>query len=269
MQPPNRYPRPSQQLAIQCIALIAVLSLAWPYFGLRNEPLPWPSTALAIGLAAWATAALSRQPWWWQLIHAAFAPLSWAFLQLQIPPIWFLAAFILTLLFFRSAATGQIPLYLTNQATTETLSHLLRTHPCSRFADLGAGIASTIAPLGRMFPTIQFTGIENALASWSIGRLRTSRLQNVDWQLNDFWGIQLSEFDVVYAFLSPAPMVALWKKAQAEMRPGSLLISNTFAIPDVDCSEEICVGDPRDTRLYCYGIAAKQTSQIKDEPPAA
>jgi hypothetical protein len=37
--------------------------------------------------------------------------------------------------------------------------------------------------------------------------------------------------DVVYAFLSPAPMKQLWAKAQAEMTPGSLFVSNSFPVP--------------------------------------
>ena len=59
-----------RQMALQGAALIAVLTLAWPYFGLRGEALPWPETAFAIGGVALLLATLSRQPWWWKLIHA-------------------------------------------------------------------------------------------------------------------------------------------------------------------------------------------------------
>jgi hypothetical protein len=41
----------------------------------------------------------------------------------------------------------------------------------------------------------------------------------------------LSDYDVVFAFLSPAAMPALWRKASAEMRPGTLLLSYEFSIP--------------------------------------
>ena len=54
---------------------------------------------------------------------------------------------------------------------------------------------------------------------------------NVNIHYGDFWPRHLGEFDVVYAFLSPAPMPALWAKAVREMRPGSLLVSNTFTVP--------------------------------------
>ncbi|MBW8899209.1 MAG: class I SAM-dependent methyltransferase, partial [Massilia sp.] len=38
--------------------------------------------------------------------------------------------------------------------------------------------------------------------------------------------------DAVFAYLSPAAMGALWRKAKSEMRPGSMLLSYEFAIAD-------------------------------------
>ena len=63
---------------------------------------------------------------------------------------------------------------------------------------------------------------------------------------------QLDGVDVVYAFLSPAPMPALGEKARREMPPGSLFISNSFAVPDVEASDIVEIDDARQTRLYCY-----------------
>jgi hypothetical protein len=68
---------PLRQLALQGAAAILVLSLAWPYFGVQGEALPWQETSLAIGGVALLFATLSRQPWWWRVIHAGFMPLVW------------------------------------------------------------------------------------------------------------------------------------------------------------------------------------------------
>ena len=65
-----------RQLALQGAAAFAVLSLAWPYYGLRALTLPWPATAIAIGAIALLLSRLTRQPWWWSVIHAGFAPLA-------------------------------------------------------------------------------------------------------------------------------------------------------------------------------------------------
>lgn len=68
----------------------------------------------------------------------------------------------------------------------------------------------------------------------------------------NLWQENLTDYDVVYAFLSPTPMNALWDKVQREMRPGSLFISNSFAIPEVATSHIVEVDDARGTKLYCY-----------------
>ena len=95
-----------RQLALQCAAAFVVLSLAWPYFGIRNEALPWPETALAIGGVALLLASITRQPWWWRVIHTLFAPLAWGIAELAIDPGWFLLSFILLLLVYRGAVAG-------------------------------------------------------------------------------------------------------------------------------------------------------------------
>ncbi len=254
-----------RQLALQAAAVIAVLSLAWPYFGLRGEPLPWPDTALAVGLVAFVFAHITRQALWWKIIHAVFTPLAWLFSHAGIDPVWYLLAFMLLLLFYRGAVTGRIPLYLSNDETIAALRCMLSASPHLNFIDLGAGIGSTVVHLGKALPNHRFTGIENAPGTWLIGWLRSRQTTNVAWRMDDFWQISLRGFDVVYAFLSPAPMSALWQKARREMAPGSLLISNSFAIPDIEADEVIAIDDARQTRLFCYRLAAPENARTGDE----
>jgi len=241
-----------RQLALQFAALLAVISLAWPYYAMRNEELPWPATAFAIGAVALLIATLTRQPWWWRAIHTLFAPLAWGVAQLSIDPGWFLLTAILLLLVYRGALSGQVPLYFSNAATASALDGLLADRRKLRFLDLGAGVGSAVRPLAIARPDAQFTGIENAPATWLAGRLRTAALPNCTWCWGSLWQAGLADYDVVYAFLSPAPMPALWEKVVAEMRPGSLFISNSFAVPDVEASAIIDLDDARRTRLYCY-----------------
>lgn len=243
---------PLRQLAVQAAAALLVLSLAWPYYGMRAEIMPWRETAFVIGAVALAIAWFTRQPLWWRVMHACFMPLAWAVTRLDIDPAWFLAAFVLMLLVYRGAVTEQVPLYLTNAATAEALGRLVAGHTSLRFLDLGAGVGSTLKPLARQFPEGRFIGVENAPLTWAAGWLGTRALPNVEWRWGDLWQTDLKDFDVVYAFLSPAPMAALWEKARSEMRPGSLLISNSFAVPEVDASRVIEVECTPRRSLYCY-----------------
>lgn len=257
-EPADDVPQPlgghARQLALQLAATLAVLSLAWPYYGLRGEGLPWPQSALAIGGVALLFATLTRQPWWWRLIHALFVPLAWAASTLNIDPGWYLLLLIVLLLVYRGALSGQVPLYLSNRPTAAALAKLTDGLATMRFLDLGAGIGSVLAPLARQRPDAQFTGVENAPATWLLGRLRLAGQANCRWHWGDIWRTELRDYDVVYAFLSPAPMAALWAKAKREMRPGALFVSNSFAVPDVASERIIEVDDGRRTRLFCYRL---------------
>jgi len=243
---------PLRQLALQGAAVILVLSLAWPYFGWSAEAMPWLQTSLAIGGVALVFATLSRQPWWWRVIHAGFMPLVWLTQTLAIEPGWFLLAFILLMLVYRGALSGQVPLYLSNRQTVARLAELLAERGPCRFLDLGAGLGSTTVPLADFLPDSRFTGVENAPLTWLVGRFFCLGRPNIDWRWADMWQTDLAEHDVVYAFLSPAPMADLWKKVEAEMQPGSLFVSNNFPVPGVVPSQVIEVACTPPRPLYCY-----------------
>ena len=241
-----------RQLALQGAAVILVLSLAWPYYGWRAEAMPWRETSLAIGATALLFATVSRQPWWWRVIHALFMPLVWFSHTLAIDPGWYLLAAILLLLVYRGALTGQVPLYLSNKQTVQALADLLAERGDSRFLDLGAGLGSTTVPLADALPDSHFTGYENAPLTWLVGRLLSVGRPNIRWRWDDLWQAHLGDYDVVYAFLSPAPMPKLWEKVQAEMKPGSLFVSNSFPVPGATPDRIIEVDCTPPRPLYCY-----------------
>jgi predicted O-methyltransferase YrrM len=63
--------------------------------------------------------------------------------------------------------------------------------------------------------------------------------------------LDFAQFDVVFAYLSPAAMPELWKKAQREMRPGSLLISYEFPIEGVEPNLIVCPENQAQHRALC------------------
>ena len=70
----------------------------------------------------------------------------------------------------------------------------------------------------------------------------------------DFWAENLGTYDVVYAFLSPAAMPELWRKARAEMKPGTLLISNSFLVPGVEPDRIVPLAGRGSNALYLYRL---------------
>jgi cyclopropane fatty-acyl-phospholipid synthase-like methyltransferase len=144
-----------------------------------------------------------------------------------------------------------VPLYLSNAATAAAVATLLPPVPC-KVIDLGCGDGALLRKLARARPDCQFLGIEHAPLPWAWARLAAIDLANCEIRFGDFWRQALGQFDVVYAFLSPAPMSQLWAKARKEMQPRTLLVSNSFPVPDTRPERTLELTDRRATRLFCY-----------------
>ena len=141
------------------------------------------------------------------------------------------AGLLVLLLVYGGGVLTRVPLYNSNRAAWEALLALLPPRPM-RFTDLGAGLGGPLAFLAGERPDSRFQGVEASPLTWFAAWVRTlPRRGNCLVRWGSLWREELCEYDVVYAFLSPAPMPALWAKALREMKPGSLLVSNTFAIP--------------------------------------
>ena len=211
---------------------------------------PWLLVGLQ-GLAAMLIAILLRLPNWWWLISLLFAPLAQGGVALNLPPWTWLLGFILLLLVFWRTDASRVPLYLSNTATAEALAQLLPSQPC-RLIDLGCGDGRLLRQLARQRPDCQFEGWEHAPLTWAWAWIASRRLPNLHIRLGSFWGHSLADYDCVYAFLSPVPMRRLWDKARQEMAGGALLISNSFAVPDIAAQTVCQVEDGRQTQLHVY-----------------
>lgn len=233
------------------VAAIALLLFALPrQFGVDPQPIRLMLAMLQGGIAA-IIAYRQGAPRWWLVIHLGFAPLVVFVHHLDIPPGWFLAGFVLLLLLFWRTDKSRVPLYLTNRATSDALLRLLPPRPC-RVIDIGCGNGGLLRRLASTRPDCHFTGIEHAPLPWLLARLRTLNAQNITIRHGDFWLEPLSTYDVIYAFLSPAPMSRLWTKACAELQPGAILVSNSFSVPDQHPVQITQVKDRRGTQLYSY-----------------
>ena len=192
-------------------------------------------------------------PRWWMPIHCSFLPAVVLAGRLEIAPLWYLAGFGLLLLIYWRTDRSRVPLYLSNAATAQALLRLIPTNSC-RLADLGCAHGGLLRRLARARRDCSFVGIEHAPLPWLWAKLASLALPNVQIRYGDFWRVNLETFGIVYAFLSPVPMPRLMDKARAEMRPGTLVISNSFAVPEVPAESIVNVPDRRATQLFCYRI---------------
>jgi len=190
----------------------------------------WPLIVLQ-ALAAAGIAALLRSPWWWIALHLGFSPALVALHGLGLAPGWYLAAFFVLALVFGNPVRTRVPLFLSHRATIEALAPLLPPDRPFRFLDVGSGTGRVVVALARAFPQGEFTGVEQAILPHLIARWRGRGLPNLHLRRADAFALSWAGYDVLYAFLSPVPMPALWHKACTELSPGALVCSNEFPIP--------------------------------------
>jgi hypothetical protein len=203
---------------------------------------------LAAGLGQWA--GLSR---WWLAINGLFVP-GLLVVNSQALPLWLWpSALLLLALLFGNSLKERVPLYLSGAASRRQLVALLGTQPANfALIDLGCGFAGALCQLARHYPRARLVGVETAPLVFLLAWLRCLSQPNCHIQFRSLWHVDLAEYQVVYCFLSPVPMPALWRKAQAQMRPGALLVSNTFAVPGVAAERVIELHDWRHSRLLIW-----------------
>jgi hypothetical protein len=251
----RKLPPPVLALLVQIVsvALAAAIQLIAYSLGYALAPLAF---AFLCGSIAALLSHRLKMDRWWLPIQFFFIPALVATLSLSLSPTSFLIAFLVMLVVYWSTFRTQVPLYLSSNKVWEALEGKLPARQPFDFIDLGSGLGGVLTHLAKIHPLGRFHGVESAplpyIWSWLRIKLGGYRKCSVHW--GSMWDKDLSQYDVVFAYLSPVPMEALWNKARREMRPGSLFISNTFAVPDHPPQETLTVEDMHRSTLYLWHI---------------
>jgi hypothetical protein len=253
--PPLRQHPALRALCAQLTAGLLVLLLAIAASTLLGYQLSYMAAGLLQALLAALLGRRLALPAWWLPINLLFVPSLLLLNGQHLPPSAFLGAFVLLLLLNWNSFRERVPLYLSGQQTIAELAKQLHNLPANfRYIDLGCGLAGSLWQLSRRYPQAQFAGVETAPLVFVIAWLRCLLRPNCQIRYRNLWQTPLHDYDVVYCFLSPAPMSQLWQKARAEMRTNTWLISNTFTIPDVVATQRIELHDWRNSQLLIWRL---------------
>lgn len=226
-----------QALILQIISLFFVSLLNVTAAALWHVALGWTASACVQGACAAMLARRRGMAVWWLVIQLLFPIGLLAAQSLHFPPAIFLAAFLFFLLLYWSTFRTQVPFYPSGPAVWEEVAARLPHDRQFALVDIGSGLGGLVLHLARRFPQGRFTGVELAPLPWAISALRARMTGSAArFYRQDYNDLNLGDYDVVFAYLSPAAMPALWHKAKAEMRKDSTLLSYEFAIPDIEPS---------------------------------
>lgn len=236
------------------LSVFAAISFALPYLAHWIIP-PYHPLWIVLAQAGLALmlSVVARMPSWWLWIQVLlplglFVGLS----QSLIPSYWFGGLGLLLMLIFSNVLGERVPLYLSNSVTHRALRELVAERNIKTAFDLGSGLGGVVRALASVGVDAKGVEFSPVLAVLSNAMCRLTRRGRV--VRGDMWQQDLSQVDLVYVFLSPVPMPTIWQKAQAEMKSGAVLVSNSFAVPDVEPDDVWELADGRETQLFIYVI---------------
>ena len=204
-------------------------------------------------LSALITQLIFKLPKWFLIISLLFPILVFlGFNYFHIGSGVYGILFVFFALTFSHTLRERVPLYLSNPITHKALQNIVLDREAKNFLDLGSGLGGVVRALASS--NINSVGVESAPLLWFVSCL-ISRISSKGAILRqNIWQTNLDQYEVVYAFLSPAIMDKLFKKVKAEMKPGSLFISNSFDVTGVKPDKVEQLNDTRETILYFYFI---------------
>ena len=255
----SRSRRPSLTLlgsaALQAAIVTAILA------GGRAFPGSGPLAIAGLYVSAGAFAALvgrfvlGHTPGW-TMMTLAGPGIALASLYAGLDPVFFaLAALAAVGIFSGALGQSRAPLYLTGVRAGRCVAAIARRHGVRRIADLGAGTGAATLALARGVPGADIVAMEaSPLLALVTGLRSFAHGKRVRVRRGDLFAMDLGSFDLVYAFLSPAPMSRLIAKARREMRPGALLVSNTFWADEGAGARVLKLRDRRGTEIYVYRV---------------
>lgn len=190
----------------------------------------------------------------WLTLGTIATPMLVAVPIFQVPAWVFPIAVLVLAGFYVNGVTEKVPLYLSNSRTQQVISDFAPVTKGATFIDLGCGLGGVVAAVAKARPEAHVLGVETAPLSFAISWLRITLfgLTNAEVRFQSIWATDVSDADLVYAFLSPAPMTRLNEKLTAEMKPGSVFVSNSFAVPGREPDEIVAVDDQRQTQLLMW-----------------
>jgi SAM-dependent methyltransferase len=175
---------------------------------------------------------------------------------------------VLLVLFFMAVAsydyyerkTG-VPTFPTLPAVRKKMIELLQKDAEARPAhpytvlDLGSGSGQLLAKIARAMPQARFIGIELSFIPWlrSVVRQRLFGPKNIEYKRLDFYGYDCSVADAVVTYLPGKVMERVGAKLRKELKPGTLIVTNGFALrADWQPIEAMTVGTLIKLKVFVY-----------------
>lgn len=121
--------------------------------------------------------------------------------------------------------------FSTNNVIKKSLE-LAKLKKGEKFLELGSGTGRGLLIAANCFGA-KATGVEISPFHYFVSKILTYKNKSINIKMGDFRRVDLSNFDVVYCYLSPKLMEILSLKFKKELPHGARVVSYCFEIPDI------------------------------------
>ena len=219
------------------------------------------SMAVALTLATFASFLVAHflnlsTPW---KVMNSVLPISIASsLAVSLPSWVFFTPFLALLAIYAPALWTRVPYYPTSRAAYPLILAELPADEHFTFIDIGCGMGDLLLFLERHRPKGHFVGIEIGVVPYLVSKAKALFYGRggISVKFQSVYKTPLTDFDFVYAFLSPAAMTQVWTKAYGEMKPDSTFITNSFEVPE-KASYQVNIKDHRQGVLFVHRMGAR------------
>lgn len=122
--------------------------------------------------------------------------------------------------------------------------------------ELGSGWGTLAFALAKKFPQHQINAYETSTIPFLFCKFRQmlTPCSNLHLYRQDFFYVSLMPASVVVCYLYPGAMAKLKSKFEDELLAGSIIVSNTFQIPEWKATKIMEVNDLYKTKIYVYKV---------------
>ena len=158
-------------------------------------------------------------------------------------------------LIFWSLRNGISPMPTTDKVKQQILAALPRETEGS-VIDLGSGWGHMAMQIAKTLPHCQVVGYESSPVPYLVSQLwhLLMPLPNLTFVRRDLFTQSLNNVALIYCYLYPEAMTRLVPKLSQEVNPGTVIISNTFALPKWEPTEVRHADDLYRTHIYIYSL---------------
>lgn len=165
--------------------------------------------------------------------------------------------------------TGSPPTPTSAKVRAAMLAVLPRRLPETEGAviyELGAGWGGLAIAFARRFPDVRVVAVERSPLPYLVCRLRAavSGAANLEVRRDDIFERDISDAVLVVCYLSADALARLRPKLEAELAPGALVLSHTFAVPEWRPVDERRASDMYRSPVYLYERSGAVAASSQD-----